>query len=429
MLESKEKIAQYDESFKLVDKDASGTISLQELSAMMRLRFPQKKITNGEVSKILKEMDQDNDGVISFDEYVNVMDKVEGSEQDAFNSFVQSHVKLMDATEPLWRVLEQRQLDKEERQRQSGSGSIGTITATITVHHRTARTAAAMIIDGNTVQMIVLLLVVFDVIFVICELLLVYTPCGCVVDDTCQCQGYLLSDGHADDIHVGNDSETDGEHRFLSTMNHGVYDEDYVYDTHRQLGGGACAHHGLSDTQYEIEQIFHWGSVSILIIFATQIFMQMLVYGSLFFTKPFYVLDLVVVSVSLVFETALTAEGGFFVMILLWRALRVVHGLLTTAEIHQHATHTNSHDEGHASEHVKKLLPDATGPPATNCAEVDKIAPTTAVSQKMTLQPLEEAAKQSGDDVLRTVVPSAPPVLVPAAIDPQAEEAAWDHSS
>ena len=45
----------------------------------------------------------------------------------------------------------------------------------------------------------------------------------------------------------------------------------------------------------------------------------MLVYGSLFFTKPFYVLDLVVVSVSLVFETALSAEGGFFVMILFWR--------------------------------------------------------------------------------------------------------------
>ena len=141
-----------------------------------------------------------------------------------------------------------------------------------------------MFIDGTTVQLVVLVFVVLDVLCVICELLMVATKCGddCMscAEDTYPCIVDVLSGGdHAED---------DYHRAFMRALG--------AVDPHAAPSCAFHAHHGLSDTQYAYEHVFHMISVSILILFEVQIVLQILVYGQLFFTKPFYVADFIVVS-------------------------------------------------------------------------------------------------------------------------------------
>ena len=60
------------EAFEYMDKDGSGEISMEEIKAILW----QKNISDEAWMKLIKEVDKNGDGVISFDEFVQVMKKI-----------------------------------------------------------------------------------------------------------------------------------------------------------------------------------------------------------------------------------------------------------------------------------------------------------------------------------------------------------------
>ena len=77
-------------------------------------------------------------------------------------------------------------------------------------------------------------------------------------------------------------------------------------------------------------------SLSILSLFLSQQMLLILVYGSYFFRKPFYVLDFIIVSGAIILESSLSSPGGgLLVVLMLWRAARVVHGFAISLKTEQ----------------------------------------------------------------------------------------------
>ena len=120
-----------------------------------------------------------------------------------------------------------------------------------------------------------------------------------------------------------------------------------------------CCHDGIyTDTRpaYYIELSLHWGSVTILLLFLLQLIVLMALYGKLFWRNIFYIVDLVIIVVSLVLEitvteirrnffhsadasaTAATAGSvstvftALIAIVLGWRVVRIIHGLYGARE-------------------------------------------------------------------------------------------------
>ena len=70
---SKEKITQYRNEFLLLDTDGDGSVSTRELADVLRTMRVKFKLTEGDIRKIIKEIDVDGNGSISVDEYMNNM--------------------------------------------------------------------------------------------------------------------------------------------------------------------------------------------------------------------------------------------------------------------------------------------------------------------------------------------------------------------
>ena len=68
-----EEIAEYMESFRIIDKDGDGTISVKELSTMLHQLGLQP--TEDEVQKMFNDVDTDGNGTIDFDEFLAMMEK------------------------------------------------------------------------------------------------------------------------------------------------------------------------------------------------------------------------------------------------------------------------------------------------------------------------------------------------------------------
>mmetsp|Transcript_28659 Transcript_28659/g.46047 ORF Transcript_28659/g.46047 Transcript_28659/m.46047 type:complete len:172 (-) Transcript_28659:232-747(-) len=77
-----------------------------------------------------------------------------------------------------------------------------------------------------------------------------------------------------------------------------------------------------------LEPALHWTSVSILVIFALEIFLYVVAKGTSFFLEFLEVLDLVIVAGSLYQDlTFKHAEGRLLVMFRVWRFGRIFHGV------------------------------------------------------------------------------------------------------
>ena len=82
------------------------------------------------------------------------------------------------------------------------------------------------------------------------------------------------------------------------------------------------------------EHKLHNASVSVLLFFALQIVLCMIAYGQRFFHNFFQMFDAFIIFFSLFMELVLQVkEGGLFVLLLSWRVVRIVHGLLTSAKL------------------------------------------------------------------------------------------------
>jgi hypothetical protein len=68
----------YQSLFDSIDVDNSGTIEASELFTAMRKAFPSARFTPADAIKMLEEADTNDDGVLSFDEFVSIMQNAEG---------------------------------------------------------------------------------------------------------------------------------------------------------------------------------------------------------------------------------------------------------------------------------------------------------------------------------------------------------------
>lgn len=87
-----------------------------------------------------------------------------------------------------------------------------------------------------------------------------------------------------------------------------------------------------------VEAALHITSLTILAIFMAQLVCLLIAFGvHRFFRHGFYVVDSVVVIVAIVLETSLHEPASELVVLLIsWRALRVLHGLIASAESAHH---------------------------------------------------------------------------------------------
>merc|ERR1712170_172392 len=70
---TEEQIAEFKEAFSLFDKDGDGTITTKELGTVMRSLG--QNPTEAELRDMIREVDQDNNGTMDFDEFLGMMAK------------------------------------------------------------------------------------------------------------------------------------------------------------------------------------------------------------------------------------------------------------------------------------------------------------------------------------------------------------------
>ena len=77
---SRKQIKEYEKKFKMYNESGSGTISLAELKTMMeKLKAPRTYL---ELKAMIKEVDEDDDGAISFREFLMIFKKASKGELD-----------------------------------------------------------------------------------------------------------------------------------------------------------------------------------------------------------------------------------------------------------------------------------------------------------------------------------------------------------
>jgi len=85
-----------------------------------------------------------------------------------------------------------------------------------------------------------------------------------------------------------------------------------------------------------LEEVFHWTSVAVLVVFAIELMFLVFAYGHHIFKKPFYIVDIVVVTASLVFDILFlgyeVVEGIVLIIWRGWRLVRIGHGFYVGLE-------------------------------------------------------------------------------------------------
>ncbi|KAG5880816.1 hypothetical protein JTB14_027982 [Gonioctena quinquepunctata] len=100
---SEDQVAEFKEAFMLFDKDEDGTITMAELGVVMRSLG--QRPTETELRDMVNEVDQDGNGTIEFNEFLQMMSKkmkdADGEEElrEAFRVFDKNNDGLISSTE------------------------------------------------------------------------------------------------------------------------------------------------------------------------------------------------------------------------------------------------------------------------------------------------------------------------------------------
>jgi len=310
-------------AFDAIDVDKSDTIDIHELGVYARAEG--YRLTDKQVRKIFKDADGDGDPrSMSFPEFCAVMDGLDagaGLEQ-VLGGFMRKLMAWQKAVRPLFKVMAEANTHK--------SGS-----------HAQWRIGLGEWIDGTSVQMVVLSLLVIDVLAVACELLLTATKCSEAT------------------VTTSADLATQPWSGALSAPGLG---QALQFVQGRE---GSC--YSCERKQYDWYLHIGWVSKSILLAFAVQILGSMVAYGGEFFRNKFYVADFMVVAISIGLEFSLKGkQGGLLVLLISWRCLRIVHGLFSTFEIEVHEIdrklflvhHSHHNNQEDSFEELRKVIHD-----------------------------------------------------------------------
>lgn len=340
----------------------------------------------GTLHRLFNKMDDDNSGSLGREEFTKFIKRtlklnklppdfvLEEATID-FHTFVLALDKqgLLKDTGALLRG-DTRKMIAKAATRSSLSGKINKLTSSrrhsrqkdsAAKKMKDCRLEAAKKLDSPGVQAGLLVLVVLDVLIVFGEIILSNTPCECCTWDKFEhgqtsCRNYYYPDlDPKKEINF-----TTFENKFMKQYcpNELTFDAK-VPETSEALklpavttgtgttaaeshdqghGDGHGGHHETFCKENKhietLEHVFHWGSVGILIVLELQIVALMCLLLDKFFTKWELVLDLLIVTVSLVLDlvsgnihdSALLQVTTYTV--LAWRLIRIVHGAFVAAE-------------------------------------------------------------------------------------------------
>ena len=201
-----------------------------------------------------------------------------------------------------------------------------------TVHgHKSRRVKILKFIHSKPVQFTLMALLITDVIVLFIEIFLSaeYPSCNIITRDAVSCcSGVTVSESEQ-----GVDQAEAEEH--------GLCEAPLIAYPDNPAGCNPHKYPALHTAHTVLFAI----TISILSIFLLELFLLILCLGKRFFRHFFYVLDLVVVSVSFALEITfytsqsdvLSALSGILVLARLWRFVRVGHGIVeATVELAQH---------------------------------------------------------------------------------------------
>jgi hypothetical protein len=110
-----------------------------------------------------------------------------------------------------------------------------------------------------------------------------------------------------------------------------------------------------SQAQHDWNHNLHITTLTILWLLAVQLFALMGCYGCRFFQRLSYMVDTIIVFAAIAMEHLHVQGGPLFVVMLGWRMLRVMHGIVTSVEKQVHLTHmrVKQAEERHLDTHDK----------------------------------------------------------------------------
>ena len=193
-------------------------------------------------------------------------------------------------------------------------------------------------LNSHNIQICIVLLLIIDVIVVVVELFLdaEYPPCHIIERDAISCFDPSANDTLAPHHLLRRLSSSDDAHASHAVCAAGLVDTSTP---------AACDPHKWA-TAHAVHEVLFAVSVAILATFGVELFTLLALLQFHFVRNPLYLIDAVVVAVSLSLELALKGQAGAELAGALafaraWRFLRIGHGLATSVHEtgHTHAQH------------------------------------------------------------------------------------------
>jgi len=351
------------ESFDMIDSDKSGTITAGEFGKLLRLQG--EDVTDEDAKVIIAQIDIDGDTTnLTFEEFTHIMEDIKHMHEERPGDKFSLAQAFVEQTKHRSETFQDKDPLYVRYQRELAAGNTVQLSSTMN-----ARMKVASLIDGNTMQVIVLVLVFVDVVCVILELTILFTKCPCNYSgggssngDDSAYSAYGSGSSYGGSSYGGSSYDTGASYSSYERRLEEIEDADtdadlswsewwdklaWLHDnmlpgSGRALAGGACPKTGyqFSEVQHDWEVYLNLLSVSILLIFAMQISALLFLYGFDFFKNVFYSADFVIVYGALLLETTHihgwfhVQGGGLFVLLLFWRIVRVIHGFATSVEMH-----------------------------------------------------------------------------------------------